>query len=121
MKDVKLFISVCVYGPSWRSAPFQILLTQKVELNLVQIVQDFFLILNLNCFLKVLFGLTRTEQEQLNPQLSLNWNGPQIDTALTSQLTDEVLHVLTPLEHGATQTFCETWIEPALSCSCSRV
>ena len=42
MKDVKLFISVCVYGLSWRSAPFQILLTQKVELNLVQNIQDFF-------------------------------------------------------------------------------
>lgn len=42
MKDVKFFISVCVYGPSWRSGPFQILLTQKVEFNLVQIIQDFF-------------------------------------------------------------------------------
>lgn len=42
MKEVNLFISVCVYGPSWRSASFQILLTQNVELNLVQIIQDFF-------------------------------------------------------------------------------
>jgi len=45
MKDVKLFVSVCVYGLSWRSAHFQILLTWKVELNFVQIIQDFFLII----------------------------------------------------------------------------
>lgn len=34
----------------------------------------FFLILTLNCFLKVLLGLTRTKQDQLYPQLSLNWD-----------------------------------------------
>lgn len=37
----------------------------------------FFLILNLNCFLKVLLGLIRTKQEQLHLQLSLNWNWPK--------------------------------------------
>lgn len=81
----------------------------------------FFLILNLNCFLKILLGLIRTKLEQLHPQLSLNWNWPKIDTASTSQLTDEVLHVLTPLEHCRTKTSHEIWIEPGLSCDCSRV
>lgn len=122
MKEVKLFISGCVYGPSWRSHPFQILLTQKVELNLVQIIQDFFfLMLILNRFPKVLLGLTRAKQEKLHPQLSLNWNQPKIDTALTSQVIDEVLHVLTSREHCGAQTCCEIWIESGLSCGSYRV
>lgn len=106
MKDVKLTISVQAYGPNWRLTPIQIPLTPKVELNLVQITQYFFfLILNLNCFLKVFLGLRGTKQEQLQSHVSLNSTWPKIDTTSTSRLTYEALHVLISLEHCRTQRF----------------
>lgn len=88
MKEVNLFISECVYGPSWRSASFQILLTQNVELNLVQIIQDFFSYIESKLLSESFDGFNKNQTGTGTPSMA----EPELElTGSASWLTDDVL------------------------------